>query len=97
MTSRARSAPHRRSDRLILAAAFAAYTLAAGSSTALAQVLSSSAQPTAAAPGTQPPPAPQPAPPRAIAAQDGFAIESENGDFRLQIGLLVHADGRFAP
>ena len=30
------------------------------------------------------------------AGQDGFAIQSANGDFRLQIGLLVHADGRFA-
>ena len=28
--------------------------------------------------------------------QDGFFIQSANGDFRLQIGLLVHADGRFA-
>ena len=27
--------------------------------------------------------------------QDGFFIQSNNGDFRLQIGLLVHADGRF--
>lgn len=30
------------------------------------------------------------------AGQDGFAFESSNGDFRLQVGLLVHADGRFA-
>ena len=30
------------------------------------------------------------------AGQDGFAIQSSNGEFRLQIGLLVHADGRFA-
>ena len=30
------------------------------------------------------------------ASQDGFAIQSSNGEFRLQIGLLVHADGRFA-
>jgi phosphate-selective porin OprO/OprP len=37
-----------------------------------------------------PPPAP-----RVTAGQDGFAIESGNGDFRLQIGLLVQADGRF--
>ena len=28
--------------------------------------------------------------------QDGFFIQSANGDFRLQIGLLVQADGRFA-
>ena len=34
--------------------------------------------------------------PRVAAGQDGFLIESGNGDFRLQIGLLVQADGRFA-
>ena len=28
--------------------------------------------------------------------QDGFVVQSADGDFRLQIGLLVHADGRFA-
>lgn len=38
-----------------------------------------------------------PALPPVVAGQDGFAIQSGNGDFRLQIGLLVHADGRFAP
>jgi phosphate-selective porin OprO and OprP len=48
-----------------------------------------------AAPAPQTP-APAPAPPRVVAGQDGFAIESGNGDFRLQIGLLLHADGRFA-
>jgi phosphate-selective porin OprO/OprP len=36
------------------------------------------------------------APPRVVVGQDGVAIESGNGDFRVQIGLLVHADGRFA-
>ena len=41
----------------------------------------------------QPAPA---APPRITAGQDGFAIESGNGDYRLQIGLFVHGDGRFA-
>jgi phosphate-selective porin OprO and OprP len=47
----------------------------------------------------QPSPPRQPADPapRVAAGQDGFAIESPSGDFRLQIGLLVHADGRFAP
>jgi phosphate-selective porin OprO/OprP len=29
--------------------------------------------------------------------RDGFFIQSDKGDFRLQIGALVHADGRFAP
>lgn len=41
------------------------------------------------------PAAPAP-PPRVVAGQDGFAIESGNGEFRLQIGALVHVDGRFA-
>ena len=40
-------------------------------------------------------PATPPAP-RVVAGQDGLAVESGNGDYRLQIGLLVHADGRFA-
>jgi len=34
--------------------------------------------------------------PTATAGQDGFVIQSADGDFRLQIGLLVQADGRFA-
>jgi phosphate-selective porin OprO/OprP len=38
----------------------------------------------------------QPAVPVAAAGPDGFAVQSANGDFRLQIGLLAHADGRFA-
>ena len=29
--------------------------------------------------------------------QEGFFLQSANGDFRLQIGLLVHGDGRFVP
>ena len=37
------------------------------------------------------------APPvRVVAGQDGIAIESGNGEHRLQIGLLLQADGRFA-
>ena len=31
-----------------------------------------------------------------MAGEEGFALESANGDYRLQIGLLLHADGRFA-
>src|SRR5688572_24976744 len=40
----------------------------------------------------------QPADDRPVlaAGQDGFALQSATGDYRLQIGLLVHADGRFA-
>jgi phosphate-selective porin OprO and OprP len=29
--------------------------------------------------------------------RDGFYIQSEKGDFRLQVGVLAHLDGRFAP
>ena len=49
---------------------------------------------TAAAPAA----AQQPADERPVlaAGQDGFTLQSATGDFRLQIGLLVHADGRFA-
>lgn len=37
------------------------------------------------------------APPvRVVAGQDGIAIESGSGEYRLQIGLLLQADGRFA-
>jgi phosphate-selective porin OprO/OprP len=41
-------------------------------------------------------PAERPVQPPVTAGQDGFALQSADGDFRLQIGLLVHADGRFA-
>src|SRR5688572_3968285 len=34
--------------------------------------------------------------PPLFAGPDGFGLQSANGDFRLQIGLLVQADGRFA-
>jgi phosphate-selective porin OprO/OprP len=53
------------------------------------------AQAPAATP-TQEEPAVSKAPPITAGWQDGFFIQSANGDFRLQIGLLVHADGRFA-
>lgn len=43
-----------------------------------------------------PPEVPGVAPPaRVVAGQDGLAIESGNSEYRLQIGLLVQADGRF--
>ena len=35
-------------------------------------------------------------PARVLAGQDGIAIESGNGEYRLQIGWLLQADGRFA-
>ena len=57
---------------------------------------SAHAQAAPAAPASPPAQAPPAAPPRITAGQDGFAIESANGDYRLQIGLFVHGDGRFA-
>lgn len=60
------------------------------------------AAPQAQAPAAQVPgqvvraPAPErPALPPVSAGQDGFAIQSSDGDFRLQLGLLIHADARF--
>ena len=44
----------------------------------------------------QSPTSPKPVPPITAGWQDGFFIQSTNGDFRLQIGLLAHADARFA-
>jgi phosphate-selective porin OprO/OprP len=38
----------------------------------------------------------RPVPPVATAGEEGFVIQSASGDFRLQVGLLLHADGRFA-
>lgn len=73
-----------------------------GTTTALLTLLAlatvpAGAQTTPPSGTTQPqaPATPPPAPPRIVGGQDGFAIESGNGDFRLQFGLLVHADGRF--
>jgi len=40
-------------------------------------------------------PAPPPAP-VVSAGENGFSIQSPNGDFQLRFGALVHADGRFA-
>jgi phosphate-selective porin OprO/OprP len=58
----------------------------------------------AAAGASAPSQAPTPAPPTPSAQaapltagwRDGFFVQTANGDFRLQIGLLVHVDGRFA-
>jgi phosphate-selective porin OprO/OprP len=49
----------------------------------------------ASAAWAQAPAAPTP-PARVVAGQDGIAIESGNGDFRLQMGVLAQFDGRFA-
>jgi hypothetical protein len=46
-----------------------------------------------------PPPATQEKPsgtPFTAGWRDGFFIQNETGDFRLQIGALVQGDGRFA-
>ncbi len=69
---------------------------------ALAQAAQSSAPAPAQAPSSQPPAAagqePKPSPPAVTAGwRDGFYVQSEKADFRLQLGALVHADGRFAP
>jgi phosphate-selective porin OprO/OprP len=63
---------------------------------AVASARAQAAPPAQAPPSAQaPPPAPAP-PPRITAGQDGFAIESASGDYRLQFGVLLHGDGRFA-
>lgn len=54
----------------------------------------SSASLTAQAP---PAAAERPARPGVTAGEDGVTLQSSDGDFRLQIGFFVHADGRFAP
>jgi phosphate-selective porin OprO and OprP len=66
----------------------------------LLTVLLSAAGPAAAQQGAVealPEEVPGVAPPvRVLAGQDGIAIESGNGEYRLQIGWLLQADGRFA-
>ena len=47
------------------------------------------------APATDPP-AKTPPPADTAGWRDGFFVQSDDGGFRLQIGLLAHADGRFA-
>jgi len=64
---------------------------------ALAFGRTATAAPQQPAPPPPPQPAPAPAPPRVVAGQDGIAIESGDGEFRLQIGVLAHVDGRFTP
>ena len=54
------------------------------------------AQQPPAAPPPQASPTPTAAQPRVVAGENGIAIESGNGEFRLQIGILAHLDGRFA-
>ena len=68
------------------------FALLLSTSAAFAQSPASVTAQTSSA-ATQQPAAP--APPRIAAGPDGFAIESGDGDFRLQIGLLLHADARF--
>ena len=41
-------------------------------------------------------PAPPPQPP-VSAGENGFTLQSANGDFQLRLGVMMHADGRFAP
>src|SRR5687768_16894921 len=37
-----------------------------------------------------------PPPPFTAGWRDGFVVQSDNGEFRLQIGVLAQTDGRFA-
>jgi phosphate-selective porin OprO/OprP len=60
-------------------------SLAVGTAVSAAALMPSSALAQAATPPIQ------------AGWQDGFFIQSPDGYFKLQIGLLVHADGRFAP
>ena len=46
-------------------------------------------------PAAQPAPAPAP-PPVTAGWNEGFFIQTPNGDNRLQIGFIVQADGRFS-
>jgi len=63
---------------------------------ALAVVLALSGAVAAQTPA-QPAPAPAPTPPPVIAGWDeGFFIQTPNGDNRLQIGVLLQLDGRFS-
>jgi phosphate-selective porin OprO/OprP len=56
-----------------------------------AHTFAQSAAPVAAQPSTQPP-----ASPVSAGWQNGFFIQSANGDFRLQLGTVVQTDGRFS-
>ena len=57
----------------------------------------SAARPQQGGPGAPDPDVPGVAPAaRVVAGQDGIAIEAGNGDYRLQIGVIVQADARFA-
>lgn len=44
-----------------------------------------------------PVPVPEPAKPPASASDEGFQIQSEDGDYRLQLRAYTHFDGRFQP
>ncbi len=59
----------------------------------------SALSPSTVAPEPSPSPAPTPAPPRPFTAgyRNGFAIQSETGDYALKISGYTHVDGRFAP
>jgi phosphate-selective porin OprO and OprP len=80
--------------------------LVAGAAPAFAQSSAAGQQPAASqtsAPAGQTPAAPAPAaaPPAATAPltaawQDGFIVQSANGDYRVQLGAVVQSDGRFS-
>ena len=72
--------------------------LMAGASAAAAQTPAQAPAPAAEAalPAQASQPAASAPAPVTAGWRDGFYIQSEKGDFRLQIGALLHADGRFS-
>jgi phosphate-selective porin OprO and OprP len=77
---------------MMLVSRLAPFVLVLSASAAFAQSQPQATTQTSSTAGQQPA---APAPPRVAAGPDGFAIESGNGDYRLQIGVLLHADARF--
>ncbi|HVW05535.1 MAG TPA: porin [Vicinamibacterales bacterium] len=73
------------------------FTLSLGAAIAAATVVAvpAYAQSAAAAPAQASAPAAPAAQPVTAGWQDGFVIQSANGDNRLQLGVIVQADGRF--
>ncbi len=67
---------------------FAVLTVAASFFTAIPAVVSAQAPP-----AQEPPPTP---PPFTAGWQDGFVVQSANGDYRLVLGLTAQMDGRFS-
>jgi phosphate-selective porin OprO/OprP len=72
-----------------------AQAVAGASQTSTAKDQTPPAAPAQQSPATQQPAAPTAAPPQA-GFQDGFFIQSANGDNRLALGMVAQTDGRFS-